>query len=380
MQPADPQVQQQQQQSENVAPDLIAQSLMEQQQLQDGLPAEQLWESANMQQQQQQQAQQGSSAPVCNGAAAADHRAHMLEPNSSSNSMSVNNGTTEAAGGASDLLQQQGSQQLPATASPKLQQQQQQQRFGLPPLPPLPPQQPRSPLAGRLKAAETQQQNGVSTSSQAATLEADRATAGLPGRNAGHTAAAAAAGPNAEEAGAMPANPQQHQQQQGGDSSRAKPDGDHVQRPLFVPILVYMDEADHVLMQEEALSHLGTFDSSNSSSNNDASEPSAASAQTVAAAADGDAVQLADRVGPGSAAAADGSGSAGEGASTAAVAVSSGEALRRMRLLQEYLCAYEAQGLPVVKVTYGNFGEALDKLHEYILQCIKCAMTESGQL
>jgi hypothetical protein len=228
-----------------------------------------------------------------------------------------------------------------------------------------------------------QQQHGISTSSPAATLEADKATAGLPSRNAGHaTAASAAAGADGAEAGVMPATSQQQQQQQQGDAgSRAKPDGDQVQRPLFVPILVYMDEADHVLMQEEALSHLGMFDSSNSSSNNDASEPSAADAQTGAA-ADGYAVQLDNRVAAGSAAAANGSSSTGEGTSTAAaaVAVSGGEALRRMRLLQEYLCAYEAQGLPVVKVTYGNFGEALDKLHEYILQCIKCAMTESGQL
>jgi len=59
------------------------------------------------------------------------------------------------------------------------------------------------------------------------------------------------------------------------------------------------------------------------------------------------------------------------------LAVSAEDALRRMRLLQEYLCAYEAQGLPVVKVSYGNFGEALDKLHEYILQCIKVAMESS---
>jgi hypothetical protein len=54
--------------------------------------------------------------------------------------------------------------------------------------------------------------------------------------------------------------------------------------------------------------------------------------------------------------------------------VSVAEALRRVRLLQEYLCAYEAQGLPVVKVSYGAFGEALDRLHEYVLQCIKVAM------
>eukprot|EP00775_Hariotina_reticulata_P011609 gene11609-11753_t len=64
-------------------------------------------------------------------------------------------------------------------------------------------------------------------------------------------------------------------------------------------------------------------------------------------------------------------------ASGSKVAVTAEDAIRRMRLLQEYLCAYEAQGLPVVKVSYGSFGEALDKLHEYILQCIKVAMESS---
>jgi hypothetical protein len=43
--------------------------------------------------------------------------------------------------------------------------------------------------------------------------------------------------------------------------------------------------------------------------------------------------------------------------------------------LQSYLCAYEAQGLPAVRVQYGQMGAALDAMHEYVLQCIKCAMT-----
>jgi hypothetical protein len=152
----------------------------------------------------------------------------------------------------------------------------------------------------------------------------------------------------------------------------------NVGKPLFVPILVYMDEADHALMADEALSHLGL--------------PAGKSAGGTAAAAGGEAVggvgededSLSDGL-----AAADGSngGSSGggggrgcmhDGAEAAWQQQQSGvtvaEALRRVRLLQEYLCAYEAQGLPVVKVSYGAFGEALDKLHEYVLQCIKVAM------
>ncbi len=50
--------------------------------------------------------------------------------------------------------------------------------------------------------------------------------------------------------------------------------------------------------------------------------------------------------------------------------------LARARVLQDYLVAFEAAGLPVVRVQYGEFGEVLDKLHEYILQCIKLAMVQ----
>ena len=38
--------------------------------------------------------------------------------------------------------------------------------------------------------------------------------------------------------------------------------------------------------------------------------------------------------------------------------------------------AFEAAGLPVVRVQYGEFRGVLDKLHEYILQCIKLAMVQ----
>jgi hypothetical protein len=123
-----------------------------------------------------------------------------------------------------------------------------------------------------------------------------------------------------------------------------------------------MDEADHVLMAEEALAHLGV------------------------AAAGGKATDVGGLQGDGplgwsqhgGAGGADQGGGCAGGPSAQAAAlhnVQAGEALRRMRLLQDYLCAYEAQGLPMVKVSYGAFGEALDKLHEYVLQCIKVAMS-----
>jgi hypothetical protein len=136
-----------------------------------------------------------------------------------------------------------------------------------------------------------------------------------------------------------------------------------------------MDEADHALMADEALAHLGLPSGSN----------------TAAAAAAGD--RLSDSLAVNGTGSSGGSSSCmhstpqgvgsrvGEGGAQGADGmlqqqsdVTVSEALRRVRLLQEYLCAYEAQGLPVVKVSYGAFGEALDKLHEYVLQCIKVAM------
>jgi hypothetical protein len=32
------------------------------------------------------------------------------------------------------------------------------------------------------------------------------------------------------------------------------------------------------------------------------------------------------------------------------------------------------QGVPIVQVKYGSFGESVDYLHQYILQCITTAM------
>lgn len=53
------------------------------------------------------------------------------------------------------------------------------------------------------------------------------------------------------------------------------------------------------------------------------------------------------------------------------------DALSRTLLLQQYLSSFEAQGLPVVRVQYGRFDDALDKLHEYVLACIKLAVSSA---
>jgi hypothetical protein len=49
------------------------------------------------------------------------------------------------------------------------------------------------------------------------------------------------------------------------------------------------------------------------------------------------------------------------------------EALRRARVVQRYLAGFEAQGLPVVRLQFGVDG--VDRIHEYVLQCIQVAMT-----
>lgn len=48
--------------------------------------------------------------------------------------------------------------------------------------------------------------------------------------------------------------------------------------------------------------------------------------------------------------------------------------MSRTLCIQDYLAGFEVQGLPLIRVQYGRFDEALDKMHEYILQCIKAAM------
>eukprot|EP01025_Chloroclados_australasicus_P021719 TRINITY_DN2273_c0_g1_i9.p1 TRINITY_DN2273_c0_g1~~TRINITY_DN2273_c0_g1_i9.p1 ORF type:complete len:1144 (-),score=201.51 TRINITY_DN2273_c0_g1_i9:348-3779(-) len=51
---------------------------------------------------------------------------------------------------------------------------------------------------------------------------------------------------------------------------------------------------------------------------------------------------------------------------------------RRMRVLQEYLEAYKHHGVPVVKIEIGRFRDALDRLHEYLLQCIEMNVCRQG--
>eukprot|EP00879_Flechtneria_rotunda_P008427 GHRR01008828.1.p1 GENE.GHRR01008828.1~~GHRR01008828.1.p1 ORF type:complete len:921 (+),score=400.41 GHRR01008828.1:941-3703(+) len=162
----------------------------------------------------------------------------------------------------------------------------------------------------------------------------------------------------------------QHSQLSSGQKAE-----DRVHKPLFVPVLVCMDEADHMLMAEEALAHCSSVSTSAEGAGGSIRHAILSSSST---AVDTDKGRFA---GATAAAAVHTLGNSGDSASDSLQAgtephakVAMADALHRMRLLQDYLCAYEAQGLPVVKVSYGNFGEALDKLHEYILQCIKVAM------
>jgi hypothetical protein len=135
-----------------------------------------------------------------------------------------------------------------------------------------------------------------------------------------------------------------------------------------------MDEADHTLIAEEALGHQLISRAS-----------AGAAAAGPGSSASGGGALPGLNAGAGSLTNCNNSSSAVKhGAATggcagavvgAAVDVEQvREAIRKARVLQDYLCVYEGQGLPVVRVSYGNFGEALDKLHEYILQCIKVAM------
>jgi hypothetical protein len=102
--------------------------------------------------------------------------------------------------------------------------------------------------------------------------------------------------------------------------------------PLFVPVVVCMDEEDHALVAEEAMQ----------------------------------CQQLGRSTGGG------GGGCDADGAGGASGGPPLREALRRARVVQEYLTSFEAQGLPVVRLQYG--AEGVDRIHEYILQCIQVAM------
>lgn len=48
----------------------------------------------------------------------------------------------------------------------------------------------------------------------------------------------------------------------------------------------------------------------------------------------------------------------------------------RIRLLQEHLCTYSERNVPVVQINFANFSDTLDQLHDYLLQCIGSAMQQ----
>jgi len=159
---------------------------------------------------------------------------------------------------------------------------------------------------------------------------------------------------------------------------RTSPSG-HFLKPLFVPIVVCMDEADHTMIAEEALGHQLAASSSSRGPLGGASGSAAGS--NASGGGPLPELSLGAGSGPNSSntavkhgAAAGGGGCGGGTAGGVIDTEQVREAIRKARVLQDYLCVYEGQGLPVVRVSYGNFGEALDKLHEYILQCIKVAM------
>lgn len=46
--------------------------------------------------------------------------------------------------------------------------------------------------------------------------------------------------------------------------------------------------------------------------------------------------------------------------------------------LQAHLCGYEARAVPVVRTGLADFGDTLDRLHDYLLTCIQVALEQSG--
>ncbi|PRW57326.1 P-loop containing nucleoside triphosphate hydrolases superfamily isoform 1 [Chlorella sorokiniana] len=65
-----------------------------------------------------------------------------------------------------------------------------------------------------------------------------------------------------------------------------------------------------------------------------------------------------------------------QAAGEAAEAVPLHESALRLRQLQEHLRQYGASGVPVVETSLTDMGQALDRLHAYVLQCIALALGE----
>lgn len=47
---------------------------------------------------------------------------------------------------------------------------------------------------------------------------------------------------------------------------------------------------------------------------------------------------------------------------------------RRLDTLQGHLCSYAARSVPVVGINFTTFHDTLDRLHDYLLQCMELAM------
>nr|CAB3502327.1 unnamed protein product [Digitaria exilis] len=45
--------------------------------------------------------------------------------------------------------------------------------------------------------------------------------------------------------------------------------------------------------------------------------------------------------------------------------------INNLKLIQDYLCSFESQGLTIVDMSANSFPQTLDWLHSYLLQCIE---------
>ncbi|EIE20940.1 hypothetical protein COCSUDRAFT_54287 [Coccomyxa subellipsoidea C-169] len=135
---------------------------------------------------------------------------------------------------------------------------------------------------------------------------------------------------DSNSAGAQRPDPASIPLEEGSSPSNAATEADDEEElkpgPVFVPIVLCMDDVDHeLLVREWHACHAG-------------------------AARDGEA-----------------SGGPEERARST---------LERLRVLQSHMCSYEQRCVPVVKVELANFNETLDRLHDYLLLCIQMAMEQ----
>ncbi|GIL47897.1 hypothetical protein Vafri_4525 [Volvox africanus] len=130
---------------------------------------------------------------------------------------------------------------------------------------------------------------------------------------------------------------------EGGGPATGGAGGGPALPPLFVPVVLCMSEADHRLALED---NTTVFDRGGGNTES----------TRVTASGEGLGKRPSEADGP-----------------------DPEEVLRRAQTIQQYLCTFESQGMPVLNVRYGNFGEALDVLHEYVLMCIQAAMEQLNE-